>query len=296
MFKRILVPLDGSQLAELALPYAETLAGAFDSEVALTHVCEVAEKDYRHMHQLYLEETAKTVGNRIKRASSAARVKAVVLDGEPATQIMSFAQDNDVSLTIMVTHGRSGIMAWALGSVGNKVLQRVSTPLLLIRAKGDAAKAGKGQLFSRVLVPLDGSEAGEAALPYVKELASKFASEVIFLQVVPPGQYVHTVGGLNYVRFPDSELELMRKQAMEYLEEVGTRLRDIKASLKFEVRIGDAAHEIIKGTTETRARLVAMSTHGRSGIGGWFFGSTAQKVLHAGRRSLLLVRAPISSA
>ena len=291
MFTRILVPLDGSHLAELAFPYAEELAGAFNSELALIHVCEPVENEYRHMHQLYIEDMAGTVRKRIKGVSAEATVKPVILDGEPAAGIIDYARENDVGLIVMATHGRSGIMLWAVGSVAHKVLQRISTPMLLIRANVPAPKPGEEGMFSKILVPLDGSSVGEAALPHVEELTKKLESEVILLQVVPHGQWAHTVGGLNFVRFEEHQIESMKTRAGQYLEEVSARLSGTKATLSSEVRVGHAAEEIVKFAKETDTRLVAMSTHGRSGIGEWIFGSVTQKILHTGSTPLLLVRA-----
>jgi len=291
MFSRILVPLDGSQLAELALPYAEELAGAFDSELTLIHVSEPAENEYRHMHQLYIEDMAVTVGRRIKQVSGEATGKSLILDGEPAAEIIDYAAKNDIRIIVMATHGRSGVMLWAVGSVANKVLQRISMPMLLIRANVPAPRPSGKVMFGKILVPLDGSSVGEAALPYVEELTKKLESEVILLQVVPNGHWTHTVGGLDYVRFPEHQLESLKKRAREYLEEVRTRLSGTKAILSSEVRVGHTAEEIVKFARETDTRLVAMSTHGRSGIGEWIFGGVAHKILHTGSTPLLLVRA-----
>jgi len=297
MFKRILVPLDGSELGELALPYAEELAGALNSEVKLVYVCEPAEIQYRHMHQLYIEKMAQQVRNHIKtyptrEASLVATVKTIILDGGPAAEIIDYAEKNDVSLIVMVSHGRSGIMPWSMGSVAVRVIQRISKPVLFIRASATNLKAGKGEMFNKILIPLDGSEIGEAALPYIKELTNKLKSEVTLLQVVALGQHVHTIGGLNYVPFSEQQVETMKAKAKQYLEKVGRKLTDTEAIIRSEVKTGHAAQEIIKFADETNARLVAISTHGHSGVRRWIYGSVAYKVLQAGNTPVLLVRAP----
>ena len=297
MYNRILVPLDGSELSESALPYAEELAGALNSEVELVYVCELAESQYRHMHQLYIEKIAEQVRRHIKaypdrETSLAASVKPVVLDGEPAAEIIDYAEKNDISLIIIVSHGRSGIMPWTMGSIAVRVIRRTKKPVLLIRAITPSPKVGKGEMFSKILIPLDGSENGEAVLPYIKELTCRLKSEVTLLQVVAPGQYVHTVGGLNYILFSEQHVETMRADAKQYLEKVGRKLTDTKATIRFEVKTGHTAQEIIKFADETNTRLVAISTHGRSGVRRWISGNVAYKVLQAGHTPLLLVRAP----
>lgn len=295
MLDKILVPLDGSELSELALPYAEELAGALNSEVELVYVCEPGESEYRHMHQLYIEKIAGQVRNHIKayparEASLAARVKAVILDGEPAAEIIDYTDKNDISLIVMVSHGRSGIMSWAMGGPAMKVIQGTSKPVLFHRA--GYPQAGKGKIFSRILIPLDGSEDGEAALPYIKEITKKLESEVILFQVVAPGQHVHTVGGLDYILFPEEQVEKMRAEAKQYLEKAGKELADTKATIRSEVKTGNAAQEIIKFADETNICLVAISTHGRSGARRWASGNVAHKILQAGHTPVLQVRAP----
>ena len=146
-------------------------------------------------------------------------------------------------------------------------------------------------MFKKILVPLDGSKTGEVVLPYVRQLVEKLSSEVTLLQVVTPGQHAHTVGGLDYVHFTEEQLELMSADAKQYLEKVSSRLADIESNIRLEVRIGDAAQEIIKLADETDASLIAMSTHGRSGVSQWIFGSVAQKILQASTRPIFLVRA-----
>ncbi len=291
MFKRILVPLDGSKLAELALPYAEELAGVFDAELNFLYVCEPAHKQHRYEYQVYIDKIAELVRNRIEEERPPAKVKAAALIGHPAAVIIEYANENGVNLIIMATHGRSGIMAWTMGSITNKVLRRVSMPLLLIRAGVPTPKAGQGKIINKILVPLDGSDAGEAALPYVRELTEKLEAEVILLQVVTPGRHVHTIGGLDYVRFDGHEISSMEAKAREYLEQVSGKLTGTKATVRSEVKIGDAAQEIIKFGDEISTRLVAMSSHGRSGIERWTFGSITHKVLHAGNTPVLVVRA-----
>ena len=293
MFNRILVTLDGSDLAERALPYAERLAEVFNSEVDLVEVCEHKDREHRHMYQLYTEKIADLVRNRLKKAGSTAKVSPVVLDGEPATEIIDYAEKNSISLVVMATHGRSGIMLWAMGSIAHKVLYRISVPILLIRAKVSTLKECKGKIFSKIIVLLDGSETGEAVLPYVRELAEKLESEVVLLQVVASGKHVHTIGGLDHVRFTEQHMESMKTEARQYLEKVGIKLKGTGTIIKPEVKVGDAAHEIIKFTDETHACLVAMSTHRHPGIiGEWVSGSVTHKVLHSGNSHVLLVRAP----
>ena len=285
MFQRILVTLDGSKLAELARPYAEEIARALNSEVVLVSVCRPGESQYRNMHQLYLKQMAELMRANVKGA----KVKGVVIDGRPAEEIINYAEKNGADLIIMTSHARTGIMPWSMGNIANKVMRRVSIPALLVKVAD--LKIEKGALLSRILIPLDGSEAGEATLPYVRELASKLQSEVFLRQVIPHGQHVHTIGGLDFFLYAEQQIESMKADANQYFEKARGKLSGIKGDVRTEVRVGDAAQEIIKFAQETNSRLVALSTHGHSGVRQWIFGDVAHKVLHASNTPILMVRA-----
>ena len=291
MYERIVVPLDGSKLAELALPYAKWLVSIFRSELILLSVCEPSESEYRDIQQLCLEKVATTLRKGIEKWG-AAEVKTVSLFGDPAKEIVTYVEKSNVSLIVMASHGRSGIMAWALGSVANKVLQRVSVPVLLVKAKGQVVAADTEKAIDKILVPLDGSELGEATLPYIRELSERVPLKVLLLQVVEPGVYVHTVGGLNYVPLKEPLLESLKMRAREYLQRVSEKLRGTQAVIKCEVKTGDVAEEIIKYADEADVELIAVSTHGRSGLKEWIMGSVAHKVVQSGNKPVLLVRAP----
>ncbi len=154
-------------------------------------------------------------------------------------------------------------------------------------------------MAERILIPLDGSKLGEAALHYVEELVSRLAPrakvEVILFHVITTLK--HDVGlraGAGTVTVPYSESELNQKQveAIEYLQEVGEGLINKGATVHFKVAVGQSpAEEIIRAEEEFNADLVAMSTHGRSGITRWAFGSVADKVLRGGKVPVLMVRA-----
>lgn len=290
MYERILVPLDGSKLAEQVFPYVAELAGAFGSEVVLVGVCEPEESEDGQACRLYINNEAGQL--RKSMEGSAANVRTVVLAGKAAEQILGYAEKNDINLIIISSHGRSGIAPWSLGSTASKVLHRVGVPVIIVRAKETPEGSVKGGLFSRILVPLDGSERSAAVLPYVTELAKNLECEVILLQVVEPGKHVHTIGGLEYIPFKDRDIDSVKKIAQKYLDGVSSKLAGTKATIRCEVRVGDGAREIIKFTAETDCRLIAMASHGRSGIEAWIYGSVTYKILQAGEQSVMFVPSP----
>jgi nucleotide-binding universal stress UspA family protein len=287
MWERILVPLDGSNLAELALPYAEELAAALGSEVVLLYVSEPAESHYRRMHQLYIEEMGGQMRKKIKKVSP------VVLTGKPAEEIVGYAEKNDIGLIIITSHGRSGILSWATGSVANKVLQATTVPLLLIRCTKTQPKELPKCRLDRILLPLDGSAAGEAAVAYVQELMVRLGSEVILFGVVPAGQHIRSVGGLDYILYPEAQLAVFKREAGEYLDRIYQRLKDgkVRVELKVGDKSGDIAREILDFAEKNDVGLIAMSSHGHSGIERWVFGSIANKVVQASKVPVLMVKA-----
>jgi nucleotide-binding universal stress UspA family protein len=296
MYDKILVPLDGSELAEVALPYAEELAGRLGSEGTLLYVSESAEGQYHRIPQFYMEETAKATRRGAERylekpEGKAIKVESAVLVGHPADEIVAYADKEDIGLIVMATHGRSGIKRLALGSVAEKVVRTAKQPVALIRAKGARPDVREKGMLNKALVPLDGSKESEAVIPYIEELASKLKGEVVLLQVLAQTYHVITGGeGISEIPYTDEEMEPLRASAGDYLKTVAGGLEGKGITTRSEVRVGAVAEEIIKLADELYVDMVAMSTHGRSGVSRWAFGSIADKVLHAGNTPLLLVR------
>lgn len=151
-------------------------------------------------------------------------------------------------------------------------------------------------MYQRILVPLDGSKVGESALPYVEGLVSKLSPgvkvEVTLLQVVSPlSHYIVAVEGGVSVPYTDEEMKAVKEKAKDYLNKAGEGLKSKGAVVKIRVGVGNAAEEIIKASDQVNADLVAMSTHGRSGLSRWAFGSVADRVLRGGNKPMLMVRA-----
>ena len=151
-------------------------------------------------------------------------------------------------------------------------------------------------MYERILIPLDGSKTGEAALSHVERLFSKLSSEIkteiVLLQVVSPSYYPPILGaGVAAVQYTAKEMETIKKKAMDYLNKVGENLGKRGTMVTAKVRVGDAYEEIIKVADEIKADLIAMSTHERSGLSRWAFGSVTDKVLlHGGDIPILAIR------
>jgi len=156
-------------------------------------------------------------------------------------------------------------------------------------------------MYERILVPLDGSKVGESALPYVENMVSKMLPEVkvevILFQVLSPVQ-PPVVSGYEIpdLTYTERQMEVNEKKAIEYLNKTGEALISKGITVTAKVAFGSAPEEIVKAAEEINASLIAMSTHGRSGLSRWAFGSVTDKVLrHGGKIPVVTVKAPKES-
>ena len=295
MYERILVPLDGSSAAEIALPYAIEIAAKHGAEIILASVSELAAVETDHLYRSYLERTVEQVQRQLKDwgAKEETNVKSEVLLGTPASEILRYADENNVSLVTMARRGRSSRGPWLLGNIAAKVLRATGKPVLLIRAPADKAALQQKSLVKRILLPLDGSKLGEVAIPYAEALAQVFGAELVLFQAfITPASPVGYCEGLSMspTAFKERE-EQIRASAMDYLDSLGKAFQEKGLRTLSVVREGSAPEQILEYAETNGIDLVAMSTHGRSGIGRWVLGSVTDKVLHAGDTAVLTVRA-----
>jgi nucleotide-binding universal stress UspA family protein/predicted transcriptional regulator len=254
MLSKILIPLDGSALAASILPLLQRLAVP-PVEVKLLTVLhsergrEEAEED--------LEACAWNF------TQAGAVVSCLVVTGDPAKQILSAASLWQPHLIAMATHGRSGVARAVRGSVAERVLRASTAPVLLCNPQGAEARSA----FEHILVPVDGSKLAGDIIPTVAALARRHGSRISVLQVGESNS-PETLSPMDIARFDDSLTE-----HRSLLEAVGVdQLSLIKAT-------GAPAEEILAIAEREKVDLVAMSTHGRSGVPRWWFGSVAEAVL-----------------
>jgi nucleotide-binding universal stress UspA family protein len=297
VYKKILVPLDSSKLADMVLPYAEALAGSLNSRVTLLYVCETEEEHYLRVHQFYLGKIAELVKSHIRenypeKKDTNVSVKSAVVTGKPSEEISHYAMKNDVDLIILAGRGRTNIMRRLMGNIADKVFQATEKPLLLISSK-PYPQPSPLQLLNRILLPLDGTANQEAILPHIMELAKQLYAEVVLFRVLTPQQQLRTTRRVEYVRFTRQQLESMKTKAERHLEEIRRKLAKTKALINYEVRIADdPAVEIAKFARERDVRLLAIATRRYAGIRRFFAGSTAQRILQTTDKPVLLVRVP----
>jgi nucleotide-binding universal stress UspA family protein len=292
MYRRILVPLDGSDAAEIVLPYAEEFSAKLNSEIILVSVSESTAAVTEQPYQSYLRRVAERLrGHLSERLSEGeARVVSEVLEGKPADRILHYASEAHADFLIMASHP-SGEGPWPLGNVVAKVLRATGIPVLLIKSPAKPEALERKMLLRRVLLPLDGSKLGESAVPHVEILAQSLSAELVLLYVVDPLIVQPLYGPLMSYPLPVSQGEKARKsEANDYLNSVVKALKEKGLNASGEVVLGSPADQIIEYAERSDIDLIAMATHGRSGIGRWVFGSVTDKVLHAGNFAVLVVR------
>jgi len=302
MYKKMLIPLDGSELAEIVLSYATELAGRLDLEVSLLHVCELSNSDSQFMCRSYIERAAEKIrdGSRevqsltglspgIKEVESSGKV----VTGHPAEEIINFAKDENIDFILMSTHGRSGVKRWVMGSVADKVLRASPVPIWLVRA-AIPEKIIRDEWHNRtLLVPLDGSEMAESVLPHVESLARQRGADKMQIKLIRVAEDPFVTADYPFKDWEEHvkrTKEHFKKGAETYLEKTQQRLIESGFKVDFKVLQGDPANEIINYAHENLPNLVIMATHGRSGIGRWEYGSVADKVLHGVSSPVFMVR------
>ena len=210
-------------------------------------------------------------------------VRCSVEKGKAEDTIIEKAATDTAMLITMATHGRSGLNRFLLGSVAEKVLRGMANPLLLIRATEEAKSEGEAMLKS-IIVPLDGSELAEGVLPLAAGMAKKLDLEVELFRTyhIPYNVYGGDEG--FYAGNYEELLAGVRDEAAQYLDKKAADLKNLGvAKVTCVTKEGLAADEIILLGQKTPDNLIAMSSHGRSGVKRWVLGSVAEAVVrHCG--------------
>ena len=286
-YRRVLVPLDGSELAERAIPYAKTIAKTKGSELILFTVSIASVEQLDRPMKAYLELNAKELQSQGIKASIA------IAYGNVADEIISFADKNNIDLIIISTHGYSGFKRWVLGSVARNVLYGTCVQVLLIKSK--APKVTQIEL-KKLLLPLDGSAFSEAPIPSIKELTKGTKTELVLTVVSePPPVPAYGDRPINptWEKHRDALWTEAQHQASEYLKKVKTRLEKQGMTVKTQVIPGDlgrVAESIMQAAQKEKVDLIAMTTHGRSGISRWVYGGVANRIVEQSVQPVLLIR------
>jgi nucleotide-binding universal stress UspA family protein len=301
METRILVPLDGSRLAEQSLPYAMTLGQSLPAEIVLlcavsvpSDVQEALEKAGLTpdplMEELEIEACEYLEAMSHLLAKNGLSFSHAVLRQLAADAIVEYAGQADIQLIVMASHGYTGLARWTHGSVAERVLQSAPVPVLLVRAKEEPTLGlPEPRPCRRMLVPLDGSKLAEQVLPAVIPIATALGCEVTLFRVLVVDTAGPFTGGWYLPQ--NSSFETADQDARSYLERLASHVEEQGIRASTAIQLGPVAKAIVDYAEGHEVDLVAMCTHGRTGIARWALGSVADRVLRAGDKPVLLVRA-----
>lgn len=277
MLDSIVVPLDGSLESDRILTQLRRLLVRNDADVTLVEVIPAERLKNERVPGQLLEEAHQHLARVAEPLrTGGARVETKVLAGDAAERILLYTLEKSPALVVMATHGRSGIQRWTRGSVAERVLRECRAPVLLANPSG--LDAPRDLRFKRILVPLDGSSEAAEILPLVRALADLYDSEVVLhftIPTPPPSD--------SFLATPLGDAD-----AKAVLEPYARTFEG--RSVELSTCVSDPALGIVEAAERRACDLIAMSTHGRSGISRWVFGSVAEHVLREARCPLLVRR------
>lgn len=316
MFRHILVPLDGSARAEQALPVAARLARASQGTVTLLQVIDLTHDALSYgieapvLSQHVVEDTLSKARDYLSQQRHSHSLESVVvqervISGNPAEEIIAQAAEPPIDLVVLSSHGYTGIKRWLLGSVAEKVARHAQVPVLILRDKEPLRthQNSDGLRIAHALVPLDTSPRSLDALAPAAELVAALSTagqgKLHLVQIVALAEKTNTM-----------EREELLQAANQNLDAIGQSIRDglvarfgaeLHPALSWSVSITDDIAEGIvqmaeSGKTSGEAGkvpasdVIVLTTHGSGSLYKWPFGSVAERVLHATRLPILLVR------
>ncbi len=304
MYKRIVVPLDGSAVALQVMPYATALAKATDAKLELLEAVTVYptamtlpeatppiedleeyQKDRRKEAKARLDGIAKTERKR------GLKVDVLVAEAHPAEAVIAAGEREPDSLIAISTHGRSGIGRWVLGSVTDKVVRHATVPTLVVRARNDTVTSTTPKV-KLVILPLDGSTKSETAIPHAIGMAKAMKTGISLVRAISPMAYGDAFADYVPTMYDDLTAEA-EKDVREYLAFQAKCIREQGVTdVSVHTPDGYAATAILDEAGDTGENVVVMATHGRSGVGRWVLGSVADRVVRHSAGPVLVVRPP----
>ena len=296
MFDHILVPMDGSSLAECVLPHALAVARACEAQVTLLRVLERTQAagptrsvDPLDWHIRRAEARAYLDGLSARLQKAGLRTESTLLEGQAAERIIEFVRSHDVSLIILSSHGRSGLSEWNVSSIVQKIILRAYVPVMIVRAYQPVASDLTGLRYRHMLIPLDGSQRAECALPLATTLARFHESELLLVHVVRRPEIVRRAPPTQEdVELANRLTERNRLEAVRYLENLQPRLPlDVRTRVLVSDNAAATLHDLVE---QEEADLVVLSAHGYSGRTKWPYGSMVVNFIAYGTTPLLIVQ------
>ncbi len=295
MLNHILVPLDGSPLAECVLPHTVAVARAFESQVTLLRIlgppsaaglAQVDPLDWQFSKteaKAYMDE----MSARLQEAGL--RTENALVEGLAAERIIEFAHSHAADLIMLNSHGQSGLSCWNTSGVVQKVVLHACISAMIVRAYRPATRDLTSLHYQRLLVPLDCSQRAECALPLAATLARFHESRLLLAHVVRRPEMP------RYAPPTQEDAELANRTTERNRLEAGSCLERLQSRLSWDAQthllVGDSVamtlHELVE---QENVDLVVLSAHGYSGGSKWPYGSVALSFLTYGATPLLVVQ------
>lgn len=281
MFHHILVPLDGSSLAECVIPHCEVLAKTYDARITLLHVLERRSPDH--------QQPVDTVDWYLRKAEAEVYLDDVVaylddagvpadrclLEGHVGERIVDYIRTGDVDLVLFSSHGQSGLTGWTIGSVAHKVVARAGTSLMIVPAYKATAPQAR---YRRILVPLDGSQRAEHVLPVATMLARRHDAQLLLVHVVAKPEMPRRVPPTGEdLELAERLLQRNVDEAHRYLEQLQ---RQISPAAEARVLVSDDVSATLHDLLEDEdVDLTLLSAHGYSAGTKWPHGSVTTSLI-----------------
>jgi nucleotide-binding universal stress UspA family protein len=299
MINHILVPLDGSTLAECVLPHVAAIAPVTHARVTLLHVLQQPQNEGGspvdpvewHLQKQNAEKYLEGIANRLSEVGILG-VEPVILEGNPAGSVIDFARSNNVDLIALSTHGHSGLSGWNVSGVVQKILLRSYKSTLLVRAYVASSAETTKIRYKRLFVGMDCSARSEYVLPFAINLAQFYESQLILETVIEKPRIINRMPVSQEIsELSNQFVEINQQAALNYFNQLLAQFSTQDLKIKTHISVGDNAIGVLHDMAEeSNADLVLLVAHGESGERRWPYGSVTTSFIAYGNTSLLIMQ------
>jgi nucleotide-binding universal stress UspA family protein len=300
VLNHILVPLDGSTLAECVLPHVTAIAPVTHARITLLHVLQQTQNgggnpavdpvDW-HLKKQNAEKYLEGIVNRFSEAGILG-VEPVILEGSPAGSVIDFARGNNVDLIALSTHGHSGLSGWNVSGVVQKILLRSYKSTLLVRAYMPSSTGTTKIRYKRLFVGMDCSARSEYVLPLAINLAQFYKSQLILETVIEKPRTINRMPvSQEFEELSNRFVEQNQQAASHYFKQLLAQFSTKTLKIKTHISVGNNAIAVLHDMAEeSNADLVLLAAHGETGERRWPYGSVTTSFIAYGNTSLLIMQ------
>lgn len=297
MFKHILLPLDGSLLAECAIPHVRALASPGYTRITAARVLgpttevntdqpvdPLSWRFNRAEAETYLAQAAEII-DKARRPPA----ETLLLEGDPAQRLIEFAHMHGVDLIVLASHGQSGVSRWNVSSVVRKIIQNANLSIMLVRAYSCHPGDMTAVQYRHVLTPLDGSLRAEAALPVAASIVQAHRGELILAHILQQPEVIQRLP------LPAEDQQQIEQVVQRGLQAVDQYVELLKARLPAHTTVkvqvsNNVSSSLTQIIEDTQVDLVVLNAHGHSGDSRRPFGSIATNLIEYGTTPLLMLQ------